>query len=198
LEKNTKHSKLVGVQHEGLIHVLQGCKQGQRDSQQALYNRFYKLSMRICVRYVRNEEDALEAMQDGFIKVFRQIKNFEPPRDPDMTCASLYGWIRKIMVYTSINQFRKSQRQISWEGEEKLMHYETATNENPLDKMAYEDLIKMIQQLTPAYRSVFNLFVIDGFSHEEIAGLLNISVSTSKSNLLRAREKLRQMIKNDT
>ncbi len=188
----------MGVQHEGLIHVLQGCKQGQRASQQALYNRFYKLSMRICVRYVRSEEDALEAMQDGFIKVFRQIKNFEPPRDPDMTCASLYGWIRKIMVYTSINQFRKSQRQISWEGEEKLMHYETATNENPLDKMAYEDLIKMIQQLTPAYRSVFNLFVIDGFSHEEIAGLLNISVSTSKSNLLRAREKLRQMIKNDT
>ena len=188
----------MGIQHEGLIHVLQGCKQGQRTSQQALYNHFYKLSMRICVRYLRNEEDAIEAMQDGFIKVFRQIKNFEPPENPDITYATFYGWIKKIMVYTSINQFRKRQRQISWEGEEKLMHYETATNESPLDKIAYEDLIKMIQHLTPAYRSVFNLFVIDGFSHEEIAGLLNISIGTSKSNLLRAREKLKQMIKNDT
>lgn len=147
------------------------------------------------MRYAQNEEDAMEVLQDGFVKVFKHIENFVPPADPDAIYAAFCGWLKKIMVYTSIDYYRKRHRQLHWDGEEKLRQYNKPTDENPLDRMAYEELIRMVQRLSPAYKSVFNLFVIDGFSHEEISKLLNISVGTSKSNLSKARENLRQLLK---
>ncbi|MBC8109701.1 MAG: RNA polymerase sigma factor [Verrucomicrobia bacterium] len=147
--------------------------------------------MAICIRYARDTEQAREVVNDGFMKIFSQIKNFD--NHETYTINSFRSWVKKIMIYTAIDYYRK----------EKKHNYHTdiieqttlIEVENILDGLAYQDLIKLIQQLSPAYRTVFNLFVIDGFSHEEIAKQLGIAEGTSKSNLAKARFHLKELLK---
>lgn len=143
--------------------------------------------MSVCLRYSNSREDALEVLNDGFLKIFTKAGKYSPDR-------SLKGWIRRIMINTALDQYRRELRHSHMLD----IHdpaTEVAVEENVLRDLAYEDIIRVIQGLSPAYRTVFNLYVIDGYPHEEIASLLGISVGTSKSNLSKARANLREMLR---
>lgn len=157
-----------------------------RKSQKLLYQQFFGYAMSICMRYTQNHADAVEVLNDSFMKVFTQLKKFDQTR-------SFKSWFRRILINASIDHLRsemKHQFKMSLEENEKPLEQPSVDQ-----KISHEELIGLIQQLTPAYRSVFNLYVIDGYKHEEIAGMLGISVGTSKSNLAKARLNLREMLK---
>lgn len=166
--------------------LLDGCRNGHRTSQELLYRQFYGYGMSVCLRYTRTRDEATEVLNDGFMKVFTKTEKYDPNK-------SFKGWLRRIMINTALDQYRQQSKHYFHEDVEAA---ENATdNGTVLNRLAYEELIVLVQQLTPAYRMVFNLYVIDGYTHEEIAGQLNISIGTSKSNLVRAREQLRNMLK---
>jgi len=162
------------------LHI-RGCALNQRESQKKIYNSFYGYAMAICDCYVNREEDAVEILNDGFLKIFKEIHHYKPAYANEIN--SFKGWLRKIMVYTAIDHFRKNQKhKVIGELDTSLVH--TATNEeNGFDKLSYEEIIRFIQDLSPAYRTVLNLFIVEGFSHEEIADRLDISIGTSNQTL---------------
>jgi len=149
--------------------------------------------MRICYRYISRPEDVEEVMNEGFIKLFKHMRQFEDNRHEQVT-AALKGWFRKILINTCIDHLRKASSFLN--GHVIQDKHETIqdTAETGLDKISHKELIACIKELSPAYRTVFNLFVIEGFSHEEISKHLGISVGSSKSNLSKARENLRKII----
>jgi RNA polymerase sigma factor (sigma-70 family) len=166
--------------------LIEGCKAGKRDLQKALYTRFSAKMLGVCLRYTKNREEAEDVLQEGFIKLFQAIQNYAGT-------GSFEGWIRKIMVNTALEALRK-----------KKIHYSSADIQNLEDqyeadqdiigKIGFQDLLAMIQDLSPGYRVVFNLYAIEGYQHNEIAVLLNISEGTSKSQLARARQVLKDKI----
>lgn len=137
------------------------------------------------MRYAKNKDEAVELVNDGFMKVFTNMQRYDADR-------SFNAWISTIMINTSIDHYRNRIKQM--EMEELNAKHELEDRENILSHLHYEDLIKLVQKLSYAYRTVFNLFAIDGYSHEEIAEMLSISVGTSKSNLFKARENLKKML----
>ena len=148
--------------------------------------------MSICDRYTSREEDASEILNDGFLKIFKEIHHFKPAYAD--VVSSFKGWLRKIMVYTAIDHFRKNNKhQNVTELDTAIIHL-PADDETAVDKISYDEIIRFIQELSPAYRTVLNLFVVDGFSHDEISKQLNISVGTSKSNLAKARKQLQKIL----
>ncbi|MCB0638541.1 MAG: RNA polymerase sigma factor [Lewinella sp.] len=170
---------------QDLDAILAGCRQQHRRSQQALYRLFYAYGMSIAIRYVGNERDAVTVLNDGFLKVFRYIRRFDTTKD-------FKPWFRQIVVNVAINHIKRQEqykKEVSMEEGQTI-----SAREEILSRISYQELMALVQSLSVAYRTVFNLYVIDGYRHEEIAGMLGISASTSKSNLARAREKLRVMI----
>lgn len=173
------------------IHI-RGCSLNDRESQKKIYSSFYGYAMSICHRYTNHEEDAIEILHDGFLKVFLEIYRFKPAYTD--TVSSFKGWVRKIMIYTAIDHFRKNQKhQVITELNETYMHAPD-THEDAVDKISYDEILTAIRYLTPGYRTVLNLFIIEGFSHDEIAKELGISVGTSKSNLAKARKQLQKIL----
>ena len=149
--------------------------------------------MSICHRYANLDEDATEILNDGFLKVFIEIYRFKPAYTD--TVSSFKGWLRKIMIYTAIDHFRKNHKhQVMGELNESYMHVPAAHHEDAIDKISHEEILAAIKFLTPGYRTVFNLFIIEGFSHDEIAKELGISTGTSKSNLAKARKQLQKIL----
>lgn len=140
----------------------------------------------VCLRYSNNSDDAQDLLQEGFIKVYRNLHRFRAE-------GSFEGWIRRVFVNSSIEHFRKKSVQAA-----KVTEKEESTIENDdisaLDSLAEKDIIKLIQELSPGYRTVFNLYVVEGYSHKEIAELLGISEGTSKSQLARARGILQKKV----
>jgi RNA polymerase sigma factor (sigma-70 family) len=175
------------------IHI-RGCAQNSRESQQKLYSSFYGYAMSICDRYVNREEDAVEILNDGFLKIFKEIHHFTPAY-ADLV-SSFKGWLRKIMVYTAIDHFRRNQKHHVLAELDTDNSRFASYNETALDKISHDEIIKAIQELSPAYRTVLNLFIVEGFSHEEIAKQLGISTGTSKSNLSKARKQLQKIVVN--
>lgn len=173
--------------------VISGCCKGNRESQQELYKQFYGLSMGICNRYCAEEADLVELVNDGFLKVFRNIQKFTPQlSDP---ADSLRAWIKRIMINTALDHCRKVNKMHTVRELDEV-HYNIAqVGETATDHLSYKDLLKLIHQLPPVYKTVFNLHVIDGYTHEEIARMLGINQGTSKSNLFKARALLRKLIK---
>ncbi|QTE38075.1 sigma-70 family RNA polymerase sigma factor [Mucilaginibacter gossypii] len=170
---------------EELHQLINGCVKQDRKSQKMLYKAFYGFSMGICLRYAGNRDEAAEVMNQGFMKVFTHIDRFD-------TSRPFKAWIGRIMMNVSIDYYRANLKMAYTEDLEKA---ENVSEGNLTDKnLNYEDLLAMVQQLPQAYRTVFNLFAIDGYSHEEIGEMLNINPGTSKSNLHKARQKLKQMI----
>ncbi|WP_462241026.1 RNA polymerase sigma factor [Ferruginibacter sp.] len=171
---------------------IKGCALNQRESQKKLYNSFYGYAMSICDRYTSREEDASEILNDGFLKIFKEIHHFKPVYSD--VVSSFKGWLRKIMVYTAIDHFRKNNKH------KNVIELETAIVRLPVEveiafnKISYDEIIRFIQDLSPAYRTVLNLFIVEGSSHEEIAGQLGISIGTSKSNLAKARKQLQKIL----
>ncbi len=173
------------------IHI-RGCALNKRESQKKIYSSFYGYAMSICHRYTSHEEDATEILNDGFLKVFVEIYRFKPAYTD--TINSFKGWIRKIMIYTAIDHFRKNvKHRMTTELNETYMHLPDG-DEDALSKISHEEIINAIKFLTPGYRTVLNLFIIEGFSHDEIAKELGISVGTSKSNLAKARKQLQKIL----
>jgi len=170
---------------EELHQLISGCIEQDRASQKKLYKVFYGFSMGICLRYANNREEAAEVMNQGFFKVFTRIETFDRTRP-------FKAWLGRIMMNVSIDYYRANLKMAYTDDLDKAEHLSDGDVTD--HKLNYDDLLKMVQKLPPAYRTVFNLFAVEGYTHEEIGELLNISPGTSKSNLHKARQKLKQMI----
>ncbi|MDX1630028.1 MAG: sigma-70 family RNA polymerase sigma factor [Fulvivirga sp.] len=165
--------------------LIEGCKKYDRESQRLLYKHYYGYAMSICLRYSGSKEEASEILNDGFLKVFTKINHYNIKK-------SFKGWLSRIMINTAIDRYRQNKR---FKKEVNAPYQEVICTVNALDELSYHDVMHLVQKLSPQYRAVFNLYVIDGFTHNDIAKKLNISVGTSKSNLCKARENLRKMLK---
>ncbi|MBO9573321.1 MAG: sigma-70 family RNA polymerase sigma factor [Chitinophagaceae bacterium] len=154
--------------------------------QKELYDRFAGKMYSVCLRYANNADDAQDLLQEGFIKVFKNLHRFRAE-------GSFEGWVRRVFVNSSIEHFRKKSIQLS-----KVSEKEEDTigdsDISALDSLAEKDIIRLIQELSPGYRTVFNLYAIEGYSHKEIAEQLGISEGTSKSQLARARSILQKKV----
>ena len=171
---------------EKLEILIEGCRKGKPKSQEALYKRFAAAMYGICLQYASGDEDAQDIMQEGFVKVFRKL-------DQVKKTAAFPGWIRRVMINTALEKYRSQvhlQRidDVREEADE-------AMDDGIFENLTCQELLVLIQTLSPQYRMVFNLYAIEGFSHREIGEELGISVGTSKSNLSRARAILQQKIK---
>jgi len=170
---------------EDLHQLIRGCIKQDRKCQKMLYKAFYGFSMGICLRYTGNRDEASEVMNQGFFKVFTHIDSYDISRP-------FKAWLGKIMMNVSIDFYRANLKMAYTEDLDKA---ENISDGDLVDKnLHYNDLLVMVQKLPQAYRTVFNLFAIEGYSHEEISSMLNINIGTSKSNLHKARQKLKRMI----
>jgi RNA polymerase sigma-70 factor, ECF subfamily len=183
------------ISAEELNQLIRGCTLNERESQKRLYNSFYSYGMAICDRYTKRKEDSIEIFNDSFLKIFKEIHRYRPSYADEMN--SFKGWIRKIMIYTAIDHNRKNNKYNFNAELDKSIIYLPVDEENAFDMISYDEIIRAIRELSPAYRTVINMFIIDGFSHEEIAGQLGIAVGTSKSNLSKARVQLQKILKKD-
>jgi RNA polymerase sigma factor (sigma-70 family) len=166
--------------------LIAGCIAGDRLMQEELYNRFAPKMYAVCLRYANNSDDAQDLLQEGFIKVYKNIQRFRAE-------GSFEGWIRRVFINSSIEHLRKKSAKLMTVTEKEEGTIED-TDISALDTMAEKDIIKLIQDLSPGYRTVFNLYVIEGFAHKEIAEQLGISEGTSKSQLARAKSILQKKV----
>jgi RNA polymerase sigma-70 factor (ECF subfamily) len=177
---------------EELSLHIERCALNNRESQKKLYTSFYGYAMAVCDRYTNNQDDAIEILNDGFLKVFKEVYRYKPAYTD--VVSSFKGWLRKIMVYTAIDHFRKNHKHQFTTDLDNGVVQVASHAEDALDRISYEEIIRSIQDLTPGYRTVFNLFIIEGFTHEEISDKLGISIGTSKSNLAKARRQLQKIL----
>lgn len=173
------------MKDEGLKHIVAGCRNNDRGSQKALYDRFYGYALSVALPYCSLETEAREVLNDAFLKVFTGIGRYDEN-------LPFTAWLRTIVVRTAINHYHKHLKDL-------VMHdmaegFNLSVEDDYLSKMAAEDMIALMQKLPPAYRLTLNLFALEGHTHSEIAEMLGISVGTSKSNLSKARAKLKQMM----
>jgi RNA polymerase sigma-70 factor (ECF subfamily) len=173
---------LSHVENSRESKLIQACLNEERWAQRQLYETYYGKMLGVCMRYANHSEDARDILNEGFIKVFRYLSRYQ-------IGTSLECWIRRIMINTSIDFYRKSIRHRT---EEIDAVREVATeDEDAISQYTTQEIMAAIQQLPPSYRAVFNLYAIEGYSHKEIAEALDISESTSRSNLVKARMKLK-------
>ncbi len=166
--------------------LVEGCRANDRQSQQNFYDRFSSKMYAVCLRYAGNSEDANDLLQEGFVKIFKHLDKFRGD-------GSLEGWVRRIFVNTSIEFLRRKKAVLQLPEVESIPIEDTALN--GFDKISLNDVLKMVQKLSDGYRTVFNLFVIEGYTHKEIGEMLGINEGTSKSQLARAKNILQQEIK---
>lgn len=165
--------------------LVTACVKKERWAQKLLYEQYYGKMMGVCLRYSNNEEDALDILHEAFIKIFRNIGKYQPG-------TSLTAWIRRIMVNTAIDYYRKSIRRRT---EDITQAFNVSSKEtDAVSQCTEKEILESVQELSPAYRAVFNLYVIEGYSHKEIASILDITESTSRSNLVKARLKLKELL----
>jgi len=172
---------------EKLEIIIEGCIKGKPRSQEALYKRFAAAMYGLCLQYASSEADAQDIMQEGFVKVFGKLDQVKNP-------AAFPGWIRRVMINTALEKYRSQV--ILQRIDEVQEEADNATDERIFDNLTCQELVALIQTLTPRYRMVFNLYAIEGYNHQEISEELGISIGTSKSNLSRARVILQEKIKN--
>jgi RNA polymerase sigma factor (sigma-70 family) len=167
--------------------VIQGCLKNDRRAQEELYKRFYPAMMSLCLRYVRSREDAIEVLNDAFLKIFKQMGRYDAAR------AALYTWMRTIVINTALDSLRKQKairdREMRPDKEE-----EPGIDNEALAKLSGDELLGMIHRLPVTTRLVFNMYIVDGYAHREIATLLSISEGTSRWHLNDARRRLKMII----
>ena len=180
---------------EQLHAWIDGCLKGDRRSQQAIHKLFYGKMKVVCLRYTRDSDQAEDVLQEGFIKVFQQLEKYTG-------LGSFEGWVRRIMVNLAIDRFRKLKHDFITVDDERLLNLSsvnTDEEDEDIDASEYahitpEQIIEAMQQLTPAYRTVFNLYVYEDYNHQQIAEALGISVGTSKSNYAKAKKNMRKLL----
>lgn len=175
------------LEHKYTIdELVKHCKAGERKSQELLYKQFALKMLGVCMRYATDRMEAEDMLQNGFIKVFQKMNDYRGD-------GSFEGWVRRIMVHSSIEYYRKHHKMLQ------VVDIESAGNEPSVNPVAVadldaKDLMVLIQQLSPGYRMVFNLYAIEGYSHKEIGEIMGISEGASKSQLSRARTILKEQI----
>ncbi len=172
---------------EKLRYLLEGCLKADRKCQELLYKQYFGFAMSICMRYSKSKDEALEVLNDAFLKVFLKINTYDFTRPFNV-------WLKRIVVNTAIDAYRSQNKHYHHLDIESVYSF---PNEevSPIQKMGYEELLLIAKKLPKNYQINFNLYVVEGYSHEEIAKMMNISIGTSKSNLSRAREMLRNFLK---
>lgn len=167
--------------------IIIGCKRGDRKAQEKLYRSFYRVMMTLCLRYTKNEPDAMEVLNTGFYKVYKNIDRY------NSGTATFYTWIRTIIINSCLDFIKAKSGQLAWKELD-----QAAQVDLPPDvfvKLSALEILQLVRQLPPATQAVFNLYVMEGFSHKEIAAMLGISDGTSKWHLSEAR-KLLQVLMN--
>lgn len=168
--------------------LIKKCLKNSESAFDELYKRFSSKMFGVCLRYARNYHDAEDLLHEGFIRVFEKMKDYRGD-------GSLNGWMRRIMVTTAINYYRKKNTSLfEFDSRDSLLVGEE-NYEDVISYMSANELLDYIQQMPDGYRTIFNLYVIEGYKHTEIAELLNISENTSKSQLLKARKALMIKVK---
>jgi RNA polymerase sigma factor (sigma-70 family) len=168
-----------------LEDCIRKCSSGDRKAQTALYNHFAPKMYGVCLRYSRDAVEAEDNLQEGFVRVFTKIDQYAHK-------GSFEGWIRRIMVTTSLEKFRKNSH--LYPVENMVIYEGNSFAEDTISGISAVDLLKIVQELPPRYKMVFNLYAIEGYSHQEIGKMMNISEGTSKSNLSRARVILQKKV----
>ena len=167
--------------------IINACKENRRAAQKKLYQLYFSYGMSVALRYASNREEAEEILNESFYKVFKRIAQYDKKYE-------FKKWFRQILINTSIDYFRKYNKikqLVSLELEDR---YTQDAHHSGIHNLLYEDLLKLIQQLPPSYRLVFNMYALEGYKHHEIADKLNISIGSSKSNYSKARKLLRKII----
>ena len=177
----------IDINADGLSEeqLVQACVRRERWAQRALYESHYGRLMGVCLRYARQESEAMDILHEGFIKIFKNIRKYE-------LGTSLSAWMRRVMVNTAIDYYRKNVRRRTDDLEQAYSISSDAPD--AVSRMSTQEILRAVQQLTPAYRTVFNLYVVEGFSHREIAEQMDITESTSRSNLVKARNRLKELL----
>lgn len=170
---------------EDFKSIISDCIAGSRKAQARLYHHFAPKMYGVCLRYAKDATEAEDNLQEGFIKVFANLKSFRQE-------GSFEGWIRRIMINVSLEKLRKQH--LMYPVEDVAVYDSVNFSDDVIARLSADDLLKLIQQLPPRYRLVFNLYVIDGMSHQEIAKEMSITQGTSKSNLARAREIMKKKV----
>jgi RNA polymerase sigma factor (sigma-70 family) len=167
--------------------LLEACKKGDHKAYAKFYHLFAPKMYAVCLRFSKDVSEAQDNLQDGFVKVFSHLRDFRGE-------GSLEGWIRRIMVHTALERFRK-KNPLHWSSELHDNLPETEPIESVDAYLNVEDMLQLVRELPDGYRMVFNLYAIEGYAHKEIADMLSISEGTSKSQLARARQQLQQRIR---
>ncbi|HXH99038.1 MAG TPA: RNA polymerase sigma factor [Sphingobacteriaceae bacterium] len=165
--------------------LIRNCIKGDILSQERLYKHFYGYAMGVGLRYIFNREDALEVVNDGFIKAFHSIGSFNKDH-------AFKPWLRKIIVNTAIDRRRKDMKHLQEVDLEHADHVHTQAH--IVERLSAQDILKLLDFLPDIQRMVFNLYEIDGYTHEEVAEALNIPASSSRTYLSRAKDKLRKAL----
>lgn len=176
----------MNLSEEDISELVKDCINNDRKAQERLYKNYYSVMMNLCLRYCNNEADALPVLNMAFFKALKNIARY------DASKGQLYTWIRKIVINECFNHLRLEKGKLQAGSLEK--DAEIQIEPAVFDKMKETEVLQLIQRLAPATRAVFNLFIIEGFPHKEIAQLLGISEGTSKWHLNEARKKLQTMI----
>jgi len=170
------------LDNDTLENLIKQCQEKNRKAQEEIYLQFSPILFSICLRYADNYEDAQDVFQEGFVLIFNKIDQFRFE-------GSFEGWMKRIMVNLSLEKIKKNNR-VSFEDYEN--QYIQEDEEEPQQDYDYQEILENVQNLPPQYKQVFNLYVFEEYSHQEIADLLCISIGTSKSNLSRARNILKR------
>jgi len=177
--------------------IIRGCITGERKSQKQLYERYYGYAFKIAFRYIYRYDKVADVVNDAFVKLFRHISQFTSDTEGEME-PRLMAWIKKIVVNTAIDELRKNNLMPQIGGIPENSWDEPGGSAGADNMVLYKELITHVKSLPPSYGAVFNMYVIDGYSHPEIAEQLGISVGTSKSNLFKAKAYLQKLINKDT
>lgn len=182
--------------NEELAELIEGCKRGERNAQKQMFELYQPQLMGTCLRYTKDQERAKDILQDSFIKIFANIGKFEDT-------GSFEGWMRRVVVNTAIDHLRKKKNDHVFLGEEsspedhrdkQLDEEEDVIEEEEFKRSKAEEIVEALQELSPAYRTIFNLYVVENYSHKEIADMLDINIGTSKSNLAKAKKNLKNLL----
>jgi RNA polymerase sigma factor (sigma-70 family) len=168
--------------------ILEACINGDRLAQQQLYDCYKSKLFATCMRYAHSREDAEDIFQDGFVLIFKDLRQYTG-------VGNFEGWLRKVMVNTALQHLRKQKKMIQtveFDGQD----YAEDTDDLVMDEQLAKNLIRILQKLPPGFRAVFNLYILEGYTHPEIAEILDISVGTSKSQLMRAKAHFRKLLEN--
>lgn len=175
----------LSIQYSNEQQFLAALCRGDRAAQRVLYETYYGQLMSVCQRYVSNEHEAMDLLHESFIKIFAKIKSYQEG-------TSLVAWMRRIAVNTAIDHYRKSVRRRT-ENIDQAFHL-SSNEPDVISQYSAKEILSAVQQLTPTYRAIFNLYVVEGYSHREIAEQFDITESTSRSNLVKARSKLKKIL----